>query len=525
MSAPLRLRLALVALVAAIQVISVAAVLIVQNRVAEAAMLDRGRAQLESQAQHVRRALRDAVREFTVTESIVTARVQALPRSRTHRDQRVRDAAMLLLGGLIMDADVDVATMAFTDGSMVEMRRGGPSGFHFVDSDGRYSTLGDATVSAAGGLEVRRRGVVRADDPWTRPGYEYALGAGRVVVGYDGATGSLVAVHQLIYGGELVGVVALHAKPSMLASLVREKATTDGGFAALVPRSADRTGWLASGSHGDVLSLHDVRDLRAALREGARLDGHSRFAGVRHEGVATVAAVVPFQEGDFSGDIVIGAPSAQLVAGAGSVVRSWSLALFAGLAAGILVLPLVYRATRPLDALHRRATVDALTGLANRDELMRRGARMLARARRRGRRIAVAVLDLDGFKEINDRHGHHAGDEVLAAFARRLRGSVRRDDLVARLGGDEFVVVLTGDGLDAAEVFERLLEDLTRQPFRSSAGVHRALCTVGLAVAAPDEPIDDVLARADAALIAGKATVKGSVYLAGAGADAGLVPA
>jgi diguanylate cyclase (GGDEF)-like protein/PAS domain S-box-containing protein len=105
------------------------------------------------------------------------------------------------------------------------------------------------------------------------------------------------------------------------------------------------------------------------------------------------------------------------------------------------------------------ADTDALTGLANRRALERTLATALARAGARGRTAAVLMLDLDGFKAINDSHGHAAGDAALREVARRLRRCVRERDLVARLGGDEFVVLLTdvgGSSGAAAEACERV---------------------------------------------------------------------
>jgi diguanylate cyclase (GGDEF)-like protein len=95
------------------------------------------------------------------------------------------------------------------------------------------------------------------------------------------------------------------------------------------------------------------------------------------------------------------------------------------------------------------ADTDALTGLANRRALERTLEAAIARAQARARSVAVLMLDLDGFKAVNDRHGHAAGDEALREVARRLRRCVRERDLVARLGGDEFVLVLADLGADA----------------------------------------------------------------------------
>src|SRR6185369_1900900 len=92
------------------------------------------------------------------------------------------------------------------------------------------------------------------------------------------------------------------------------------------------------------------------------------------------------------------------------------------------------------------------TGLANRRALERTLAAALGRAGARARSVGLLMLDLDGFKAINDTHGHAAGDEALREVARRLSRSVRERDLVARLGGDEFVVVLTDLGDHSAAV-------------------------------------------------------------------------
>ena len=98
--------------------------------------------------------------------------------------------------------------------------------------------------------------------------------------------------------------------------------------------------------------------------------------------------------------------------------------------------------------LHHQAFHDNLTGLANRSLLREHLQHALARAHR-GSPVAVLLIDLDGFKEVNDTHGHAAGDQLLVAVAQRLRDGIRGADTAARLGGDEFAVVL--DGMDAAE--------------------------------------------------------------------------
>ncbi|WOB10624.1 diguanylate cyclase domain-containing protein [Piscinibacter gummiphilus] len=118
------------------------------------------------------------------------------------------------------------------------------------------------------------------------------------------------------------------------------------------------------------------------------------------------------------------------------------------------------------DLLQHQATHDALTGLPNRLLFTDRLERAIAQAERTGESFTVAMVDLDGFKAINDRHGHAAGDEALKDMAQRLTGCVREADTVARWGGDEFALLLRDAG-DTDRVMSAIVE-AGRQPSASS---------------------------------------------------------
>lgn len=174
---------------------------------------------------------------------------------------------------------------------------------------------------------------------------------------------------------------------------------------------------------------------------------------------------------------------------------------------------------RHADALARAAARDPLTGLANRTELLRVLDRALPRAAP-GAGVGLLFLDLDGFKAINDTHGHAVGDEVLVTVARRLQGSVRPDDLVARLGGDEFCV-LVSDVHDEGEIrsVARRVEEAVGEVVSAGGLVLRVGASVGTAVTTDDERgPSDLFAVADAAMYEVKRTRHRATPAAGRGA-------
>jgi diguanylate cyclase (GGDEF)-like protein len=160
--------------------------------------------------------------------------------------------------------------------------------------------------------------------------------------------------------------------------------------------------------------------------------------------------------------------------------------------------------------LEATADIDAVTQIFNRRGFDRELARSLAYVKRYGTRAALFYIDLDGFKPVNDRHGHAAGDAVLKAVAAMLAQNVRASDTVARLGGDEFGLILwnlgEGDAASKAWALEAAITDVAIEWEGETLGVG---ASIGFAMIAADDEVAAVLARADQAMYARKAARKG----------------
>jgi diguanylate cyclase (GGDEF)-like protein/PAS domain S-box-containing protein len=157
--------------------------------------------------------------------------------------------------------------------------------------------------------------------------------------------------------------------------------------------------------------------------------------------------------------------------------------------------------------LEQLATHDPLTGLKNRRLALELMEHELERARRYRLPLAVLMLDIDQFKEVNDTYGHLVGDEVLRQFGQILSSNSRSVDIVARYGGEEFLVVMPETGLNGALVFaERVRKAVEKHPFRSRDNiVVHITCSVGVAQGEPDSLDEDtLLSRADKALYRAK---------------------
>ena len=180
---------------------------------------------------------------------------------------------------------------------------------------------------------------------------------------------------------------------------------------------------------------------------------------------------------------------------------------------------------RAEEELERRARYDDLTGLLKRNEVLQRLSIPDGR-REPGARRAVAFVDVDGLKEINDTLGHRAGDAALRTLAGRFTDAVRDGDSVARMGGDEFLVLLEGvhDETEALEVAEKIRK-VAEAPVVVGGHLLRTTVSIGVALARPGETADDVVARADRAMYTAKQTGRNRVHSLDRPASDGAAPA
>ena len=162
--------------------------------------------------------------------------------------------------------------------------------------------------------------------------------------------------------------------------------------------------------------------------------------------------------------------------------------------------------TRTKDELHYRATHDNLSGLWNRTTILEALQKELAQSRRDGSSVGVIIADIDHFKEINDQHGHLAGDAVLRAVSERLSQTVRASDFAGRYGGEEFILVIRKSDVRAGRhIAERLRAELNDSPIETSEGTFPVRMSFGVAAGnGKTSDVDSLVRAADQALYRAK---------------------
>ncbi len=290
----------------------------------------------------------------------------------------------------------------------------------------------------------------------------------------------------------LEGAAAL---PGADAALIRLDAQEGKPVVATVGLSVEEAEGQAIAGPPDA--RHEARAIELTYRYPAELAG----ADVIHAGLAV--PLVSETNGRFGYlSVFTRAPARRF--GDDDVRRLEELAERAG--------PAIENARRFREA-RMLADLDALTNLHNRRYFHETLAREVARAHRYQRTLTLVVLDLDDFKEINDRIGHLGGDTVLAEAAERLRGVVRSADVACRVGGDEFAVIAPESGLDQARLLVSRIQHAVGDRPIGHAGQVRL--SAGVAELAPGDDAVGLFERADSQLYAAKQNGKGGVSIAG----------
>jgi two-component system, cell cycle response regulator len=272
----------------------------------------------------------------------------------------------------------------------------------------------------------------------------------------------------------------------------------------VLERQLTKAGYLVETAHnGDEALAKILKDPCALLvtdwdmpgMDGAALCRHVREA--RLPGYLYILLLTSY---DSTADIVTG-----LEAGADDYIRKPAneAELLARLKSGQRIIEL----TRQVQLL---SITDPLVGTYNRRYLTDQLKLEIERARRYGRPLAVVIADLDGFKRINDAHGHLIGDEVLQGFAERMRACIRQHDWIARYGGEEFVIVLPDTNLPAAlAAAEKARVKCESAPMATSAGDIVVTASFGVAALEnlpiiPSATVSDLLRQADVGLYRSK---------------------
>ena len=224
-----------------------------------------------------------------------------------------------------------------------------------------------------------------------------------------------------------------------------------------------------------------------------------------------------YKVGDIRGGISISIPIKEVVnkMRVNRLLTAGSALLVLGLLFGILAI-INNRFLKALgeadNKLITMATVDALTGLLNRQAGLERVEEELSRHRRSERPLACLLLDIDRFKKVNDTYGHQAGDVVLAAFGTILRKHIRKHDIVCRYGGEEFLLLLAETPLAAAQATAEKIREVTATTPIHYKDVRITITTsIGLALMQPNETAEAMIARTDAALYEAKGSGRNRV--------------
>ncbi|WP_309573217.1 diguanylate cyclase domain-containing protein [Deinococcus sp.] len=391
------------------------------------------------------------------------------------------------------------------------------------------------SILDATGRVISQSGKDDPYDPRTRPWYTLALArpdttiwTAPYIFASSGQPGVTVARALPDTSGGTI-VLGANVQLRQLASYLQSVQISANGGAFLTDDLghvvATSRAWPGSVG-GHLPTLKEIADpaLQTLLGASSHVTPGTQGYTVNGQQYASVVRPVQLTPG-VQWMVGVYAPVSDFTAGLQRTDYRLATILLACVLGSLLAWPLLERAVKPMRALHQQATTDPLTGLHNRGSFLAQLDEVLDRAlttTQTGRQLGVAILDLDGFKEINDTYGHPAGDEVLLAVGARLLAALRPGDILGRLGGDEFALLVDGASREEVQLrVEGMIAALARRPVTVDQFEHPVRATAGLAFYDPAVPQitplrrTAVMARADTALIRGKRRVKGRVWVDG----------
>jgi diguanylate cyclase (GGDEF)-like protein len=349
-------------------------------------------------------------------------------------------------------------------------------------------------------------------DPRKRGWYEEAIArqgliwTGPYVFFTSQKPGITVALPTTTRDRRITGVFGVDIEISEISKFIATIPTSPHGASFIVTNSGEVVGMpkldqkLPPGSSG-LPKLSEVASPEALTLQrvaGQDNDFHV-FQVAGKPWVGLIRPLVINQDADWR--LGIHAPQADFVGSTEALFnRQWLQALLISVGAFLISIPLIWRVSSPIEAWYHRATTDELTTLLNRSEFLQRAKKILAN--QTGTSVVV-MLDLDGFKNVNDVFGHAAGDTILQGVAERLHQLVRHHDLIARFGGDEFALFLPDINAATATLRLEAWRKEIAAPFKEVVTI-----SAGLVELQRSDRLEDRLHEADLALLKAKSEGK-----------------